>query len=559
MIAARQAETRIVSELRRQRSLGDVQLDQARREARFSGLPLVEILLARDMISDEDVARIYAEQNGLRYLDLSRREISDAWALTIPENVARRKLLLPLGEVNGELIVAMGDPADRTALNIVQRRYDRPVHLVVSPRYQIRQCQERVYPQARQRGVQVVDVAPPRADTVEVGPAGLNIIEAVDSIIDEAVDRRASDIHIEPEEDRLRIRLRIDGRMIEARSLPLEVASALVSRVKVLATLDITERRAPQDGRFQHTSFDTPIDIRVATIPTILGERITLRLLGIDRARLGMSELGMHAESQQSFERLIRRPYGIILLTGPTGSGKTTTMYAALQIINTIDKHIITIENPVEYHITGVNQIQVDSQNNITFASALRSIVRHDPDIIMVGEVRDHETAHLALESSLTGHLVFTTLHTNSAAGAITRLLDMGCEPFLVASGVIGIIAQRLVRRICENCKTDYIASKSERSLLDVPAERAEVKLYRGRGCARCLRSGYYDRVGIYELMRMDTGLADLVMEKAPTEAIHRYAVDHGTRTLRMDALAKALAGVTTAEEAVRVTTADVL
>jgi type IV pilus assembly protein PilB len=559
MIAARQAETRIVSELRRQHSLGEVQLDQARREARFSGLPLVEILLVRDMISDEDVARIYAEQNGLRYLDLSRRSISDAWALTIPENVARRKLLLPLGEVNGELIVAMGDPADRTALNIVQRRYDRPVHLVVSPRYQIRQCQERVYPQARQRGVQVVDVAPPRADTVEVGPAGLNIVEAIDSIIDEAVDRRASDIHIEPEEDRLRVRMRIDGRMIEARSLPLEVASALVSRVKVLATLDITERRAPQDGRFQHTSFDTPIDIRVATIPTILGERITLRLLGIDRARLGMSELGMDAESQQSFERLIRRPYGIILLTGPTGSGKTTTMYAALQTINTIDKHIITIENPVEYHITGVNQIQVDSQNNITFASALRSIVRHDPDIIMVGEIRDHETAHLALESSLTGHLVFATLHTNSAAGAITRLLDMGCEPFLVASGVIGVIAQRLVRRICENCKTDYTASVSERSLLDVPAERAEVKLYRGRGCARCLRSGYYDRVGIYELMRMDSGLADLVMQKAPTEAIHRYAVDHGTRTLRMDALAKALAGVTTAEEAVRVTTADVL
>jgi len=559
MIAARQAEPRIVSDLIKDNRLTRENLDRFRREARIEGLPLVEVLLTEDVISDEEVARVYAEQQGLRFLDLTRRPIAEAWSLTLPENVSRRKMVLPLGESSGELVVAIGDPADRTAINAVQKRYDRPVHLVVSPRYQIRQHQKQVYGEARRRGTQTVDMGPARPTMVEVAPGGLNMVELVDSIIDEAVDRRASDIHLEPEEDRIRVRLRVDGRMLESRSLPQEIVQPLVSRVKVMATLDITERRAPQDGRFQHRSFESEIDVRVATIPTVLGERVTLRLLGVDRARLGLGEMGMDAEAEQAFERLITRPYGIILLTGPTGSGKTTTMYAALQVINTIDKHIITIENPVEYHIPGVNQIQVDPQNNITFASALRSIVRHDPDIIMVGEIRDRETAHLALEASLTGHLVFATLHTNSAAGAITRLLDMGCEPYLVASGIIGAIAQRLVRRVCENCKADYQASATERDLLDVPAERSEVKLYRGRGCARCLRTGYYDRIGIFELMRMDPGLADLTMEKAPTETIQKHAVEHGTRTLRMDALAKVQAGVTTLEEAIRVTTADIL
>ena len=559
MIATVQAESRIVSELADNGHLTPDLLDSARRQARLQGVPLVEALILMDIISEEDVARVIGDQHGLRYLDLTRRPVSDAWALTLPENVARRKRVLTLGESNGELIVAMGDPGDRAAVMAIQNRYDRPVHLVVSPPYQIRQQQDRVYAAARERGQLVADVAPSPTAAMDISAATLNVVELIDSIIDEAVDRRASDVHIEPEEDRIRIRIRVDGRMLESRSLPTEIAAQIVSRVKVLATLDITERRAPQDGRFKHRSFDSDLDVRVATIPTVLGERVTMRLLGIDRARLGLGDLGMDAETQQSFERLIRRPYGIILLTGPTGSGKTTTMYAGLQTINTIDKHIITVENPVEYHIPGVNQVQVDPTNNVTFARALRSIVRHDPDIIMVGEIRDQETARLALEASITGHLVFATLHTNSAAGAVTRLLDMGAEPYLVASAVIGVIAQRLLRRACENCKTAYIASKSERELLDVPGERAEVTLYRGGGCARCMRSGYYDRIGIYEMMRMDPGLGGLIMEKTTADGIQNYAVQHGTRTLRMAALAKVLAGQTTLEEAVRVTTADVL
>ncbi len=390
---------------------------------------------------------------------------------------------------------------------------------------------------------------------------GLTPAEQLDSIIDEAVDRRASDIHLEPERDRLRVRLRIDGRLIEARAYPIEATAPLISRVKVLSALDITERRMPQDGRFTATSFEQRIDVRVACIPTVVGdqhtERVTMRLLSMDRSNLNLEQLGMEPETRQSFERLIKRPYGIILITGPTGSGKSTTMYAALQQINTIDKHIITVEDPVEYYIEGVNQVQVNTEFGVTFPAALRSIIRHDPDVIMVGEIRDEETAHLALEASLTGHLVFATLHTNSAVGACTRLLDMGCEPYLVSSAIIGVMAQRLVRRICTNCKRPLEANATERKLMGIPEERGPVEIYRGIGCSRCLRSGYYDRVGVYEYVPFDSGLAELVMNKAPTESLFEYAVTHGAMTLRADAVTKALHGRTTLEEALRVVSGE--
>jgi general secretion pathway protein E len=280
-------------------------------------------------------------------------------------------------------------------------------------------------------------------------------------------------------------------------------------------------------------------------------------LLSQDRARLTLETLGMGDEIRQAFERLVHRPHGIILITGPTGSGKSTTLYAALQRINSVDRHIITIEDPVEYHIPGVNQVAVDPEFGVSFAGALRSILRHDPNVVMVGEIRDEETAHLALEASLTGHLVFATLHTNSAVGAVTRLLDMGCEPYLVASALIGVMAQRLVRKICPNCKRAYEPNEAERRLLGIPRERVGVEIYRGAGCTRCLRSGYFDRVGVYELVAFDAGLARLVMEKAPTEELQRHAVERGAITLRDDAIAKVRAGLTTLEEALRVIRID--
>ncbi|MCK4661029.1 MAG: type II/IV secretion system protein [Phycisphaerae bacterium] len=550
-------ETQIAGKLVGKKLLSRADLTNAQIESEIAGQALLETLLIRDVLSEADAAQAIAEFMDLRFVDLSRRKPSTAWVLSLPENIARRCCALVFGEVSGQLVIAVADPFDPAVRSVMANRFNRAIQYVVSPRYQIQQTQDEIYGDARHRGARMADAIPVASATATVSATGLNMVEQFDSIIDEAVDRRASDIHIEPEDDRLRVRLRIDGRMIESRAYPLEVAAALVSRIKVMSILDITERRKPQDGRFTHRSFEQEIDVRVACIPTINGERVTLRLLSLDRSSLNLTSLGMELEVKQAFERLIRHPHGIILITGPTGSGKSTTLYAALQQINSIDKHIITVEDPVEYHIAGVNQVQVDSEFGVTFASALRSIVRHDPDVIMVGEIRDEETAHLALEASLTGHLVFATLHTNSAVGALTRLLDMDCEPYLVASAIIGVMAQRLVRRICPNCRRAFEPNPSERKLLGVPPEQIGVKIFRGAGCSRCMRSGYYDRVGVYEYVPFDSGLSELVMGKAATEKLYNYAIEHGATTLRQDAIAKVRHGLTTLEEAMRVTVVE--
>ncbi len=557
MIAALAAEAKIVNKLLDEKLVTHTALTEARIESEVGGLPLVESLIERDVVSDADVATAYADLYGLRFLDLTRRKPVSSWVLTLPENVARRKCCLVFGEVSGQLVVVVADPGDASVRAAISARFERPVQYVVGARYQIRQLHDEIYGEARARGGRLADMTPIASPAAVVTDTGLNMVEQLDSIIDEAVDRRASDIHLEPEKDRVRVRLRIDGRMIESRAYPLDAIASLVSRVKVMCKMDIVERRKPQDGRISHRSFEQEIDIRVACIPTVNGERITMRLLSIDRTRVSLDSLGMELETRQAFERMIRRPHGIILITGPTGSGKSTTLYAALQQINSIDKHIITVEDPVEYHIGGINQVQVDHEFGVDFPHALRSIVRHDPDVIMVGEIRDEETAHLALEASLTGHLVFATLHTNSAVGSLTRLLDMGCEPYLISSAILAVVAQRLVRKICPNCKKAFDPNAAERNIMGVPPERVGVNIYRGTGCSRCLRSGYYERVGIYEYVPFDPGLAELVMNKASTESMYRYAIDHGAITLRADAISKVLHGLTTLEEALRVTTAE--
>ncbi len=552
------AQGKILNRLFERNEMNPAQLRSIKIESELTGQPVVNILVQRDIISDSEVAQIFAEHYGIRFLDLSRRKPSTGWLLALPENDSRLHRCVIFGEVAGGLVAAVADPGDSSIHHMLAARFDRPTQLVVSPAYQIVQVQDEAYGHARQKGARIAHSVPTKQSASPVSAAGLNMAEQLDSMIDEAVDRRASDIHIEPEDDRLRVRYRIDGRMIEARAYPLEATAALVSRIKVLANLDITEHRKPLDGRFAHLSFEQTIDIRTAVIPTVNGERVTLRLLAMDRSAVNLEHLGMELETRQAFERLIRRPHGIILITGPTGSGKSTTLYAALAQINAVDRHIITIEDPVEYHIPGVNQVQVDSAYGVTFAAALRSIVRHDPDVIMVGEIRDEETAHLALEASLTGHLVFATLHTNSAVGALTRLLDMDCEPYLVSSAIIGVMAQRLVRRICEHCHSSFDANRAERQMMGIPLERENVKLFRGTGCARCGRSGYYDRLGVYEYVPFDPGLSEMVMNKASTEEMYAYAVKHGAVMLRDDALAKVRRGLTTLEEAVRVTTVDI-
>lgn len=554
MIASVSAEQKVVSKLLSEGSLSGMAFTSYRRESEIMGLPLVEVLIANDVISEAVVAQTYADLAGLRFLDLSRRQPSRPWALTLAENIARTKDCLIFGEVSNELVAVVADPFDMSVRAAIEGRFDRAIQFVVSPRYQIREALNQIYTTARAEGARLTGAAPLASRVETTSATGLNIIEQLDSIIDEAVDRRASDIHIESEDDRLRIRLRIDGRLIEARAFPLDAALPLISRIKVLAKMDITERRKPQDGRFSHRSFDQDIDIRVAIIPTARGERATLRLLSHDRNQLTLETLGMSAEMRQAFERLISRPYGIILLTGPTGSGKTTTLYVALQCVNTVDRHIITVEDPVEYHIPGVNQVAVDSEFGVSFSAALRSILRHDPDVVMVGEIRDAETAHLALEASLTGHLVFATLHTNSAVGAVTRLMDMGCEPYLLASALVGSMAQRLVRKICVNCRRSDEANEAERKIMGIPPDRTDARIYRGAGCSRCLRTGYYDRIGVFEYVPFDAGLCGLITEKANTEVLQEYAVAHGAITLRDDAISKVREGLTTLEEALRVT-----
>jgi len=391
------------------------------------------------------------------------------------------------------------------------------------------------------------------SDAEEIADQG-SALDIINDVLDEAAERRCSDVHIEPTQTGIRVRVRIDGVLEEVRSLPASAAASLVSRIKVMSDLNIAEKRAAQDGRFRYYAGDNAIDVRVAIIPTILGERITLRLLGVDRSRQGLQILGMSESSRGLLTKLIKKPHGIILITGPTGSGKTTTLYSAIAMINDVAKHIVTIENPVEYNIEGVAQVQVNPDAKITFASALRSILRHDPDVIMVGEIRDHETAHLALEASLTGHLVFATLHTNSACGALTRLLDMGAEPYLVASAVMACVAQRLVRCVCRHCKETYSASPEEMAYCQSDNTAKTVELARGRGCAKCRNSGFLDRTGLFEIVPITEALGHLIMQTAPTEQMQRLAVKEGMTTLRQDGIAKALAGATTLAEVIRVT-----
>jgi general secretion pathway protein E len=381
------------------------------------------------------------------------------------------------------------------------------------------------------------------------------IIKLVNLMLSQAVKDRASDIHIEPAQNRLKIRYRVDGVLYDMLSPPKHIQSALVSRIKIMAKMNIAEKRLPQDGRIEVKIGDKNIDIRVSTIPIAFGERVVLRLLDKTSILLQVSDLGMPRERLKEFDALIRSPYGIILVTGPTGSGKTTTLYAALSTINTTDVNIITIEDPIEYQLEGVGQIQVNPKIDLTFANGLRSIVRQDPDVILVGEVRDLETAEIAIQSALTGHLVFSTLHTNDSASAVTRLIDMGIEPFLVTSSVIAILAQRLVRTLCSACKEAYVPDEESLQNIGIGADMISGKtIYRGVGCPSCLKTGYRGRTGIFEMMMLTDTVQNLILRTSDANAIKRSGVEQGMVTLRQDGAAKVLAGVTTIEEVFRVT-----
>jgi general secretion pathway protein E len=490
----------------------------------------------------------------------------------LPINYAKRYQLLPIGRDGDTVVLAVADPRALGAIDDVRLLLHLPVKVVVAPGAAILDAINRAYDLASGSASDLMDnLDEERLDLVATEleePRDLldaddeaPIIRLVNSLLFQAVKDRASDIHIEPFERDLAVRFRIDGILYDIISPPKRFQPVISSRVKIMAGLNIAEKRLPQDGRIRIRLAGKDVDIRVSTVPTAFGERVVMRLLDRSGTILNLEELGLLGRKHDVVSNLIKQPHGIMLVTGPTGSGKTTTLYAALSKINTTDKNIITIEDPIEYQLHGVGQIQVNPKIDLTFASGLRSILRQDPDVIMVGEIRDVETATIAIQAALTGHLVFSTLHTNDSCGAVTRLLDMGIEPFLVSSSVMAVMAQRLVRRVCSGCRVAYEPTLEEIRQLGLSADRFEGHtVYRtGEGCQDCKRTGYRGRTGIHELLVVDDDVRALVMKNADAASIRRAATAKGMSTLREDGADKLLAGVTTVDEILRVTQEDLV
>ena len=535
------------------------QLEQALEEHRRTPKSIGRVLIDLGMIKEGDLVRALAEQVGLEFVDLSEHPVDPTATTLLPEALARRYRAIPIGERDGKLLVAMSDPANVYALDDIRTITNRDVQPLVATAADVEQAIQKF---AGMDG-QVEALANVAADALEGEEEHLEaaledapIVKLVNAIMTQAVGDRASDVHIEPSERAVRIRFRVDGVLHEPMPpAPKNIQGGLISRLKVMAELNIAEKRVPQDGRISMKVGGKQLDLRVATLPTVYGEKVVIRVLDKSSALLALEDLGFLEESYKQFARSFKKPYGAILVTGPTGSGKSTTMYSTLNILNEVDKNIITVEDPVEYRLPGVNQMQVNPKAGLTFASALRSILRADPDIVLIGEVRDRETAMIAVEAALTGHLVLTSLHTNDAPSAITRLTEMDVETFLVASAIDAVVAQRLARILCERCKEAYQPDEQELVQAGYPEWLlAEIQqLYRPSGCAACSNTGYRGRMGLYEVMPMTEELERLTVERASAEALKTVAIQQGMITLRDDGLEKVRMGLTSIEEVARV------
>jgi type IV pilus assembly protein PilB len=532
-------------------------LARALDEQRRTGAALRDVLLRLGLVPESAVLDYYEEQLGIPRMDLSTYVLEPEIVRLLPERVARQYTVLPIFKIGSTLTVAMADPLDVVALDEVKQSTGLEVDVVVSPEAQIKEAVDRFHPMgagldqlAREQALRQV-AAEVAARPEEDGP----IIRFVNAIVQQAVRDGASDLHLEPDESSFRIRLRVDGVLREVSIQSKSLYAPVVSRVKVMAALDIAERRLPQDGRIRMNVMGREFDLRVSTFPTIHGENLVMRLLDRSSALIGLSELGLASEPLAVVERMVAHPNGIVLVTGPTGSGKTTTLYACIHRINSVERNIVTLEDPVEYHLGSIRQTQVDPDVGLTFARGLRALLRQDPDVIMVGEVRDAETAEIAVRSALTGHLVLSTLHTNDAAGSIPRLLDMKIEPFLLSSAMLGVVAQRLVRRVCDKCKAKVVPPADVRGELSLDPSRGA--FVHGAGCRACGGTGYRGRVGIFEVLEVNEEIQALVAASAPAEELARAARRAGMRTLRDDAVRKAADGVTSLEEVLRVTKRD--
>ncbi|HRU06158.1 MAG TPA: ATPase, T2SS/T4P/T4SS family [Candidatus Brocadiia bacterium] len=555
--------TDILEQLVSQGVITPAQRERAR-AAQAAGAPLDEALLSQEDAQEERVLRSLGEAFGVPWADVEGRPPAREFLAAFPARVLMERKLLPLREeADGVTLVAGSRLFDTTGLDELRLASGREVRLAVAPSAEIDRWLKRclgvgadtVQSMVADGGVQVVDHEPDDGVDLSEAAQDASIVKFVNEILVEAINLRATDVHFEPFEDELRVRYRVDGVLQEA-AIPGDVRrfrAAIISRLKILSHLDIAEKRLPQDGRIKLRIEERDIDVRVSVIPMLHGEGVVLRLLDRGAALLGMESLGMSAADCASFERLLDLPHGIILVTGPTGSGKTTTLYAALSRINKPDLKIVTIEDPVEYQLRGINQIQVSSKAGLTFARGLRSILRHDPDVVLVGEIRDLETAEIAVQASLTGHLVFSTLHTNDAPGALTRLVDMGVEPYLVASSLEAVLAQRLVRVICPECRERLPEAEVERARRQYDLKEL-AGLWAGRGCRRCQGLGYRGRTGIFELMMVTDDVRGLILDRPPAGVIRKAAQTHGMKSLREDGWRVAAEGRTTVEEVLRAT-----
>jgi type IV pilus assembly protein PilB len=546
---------------------------KAKELSKAEQIGLVDALIKMGRVSPMDVSKALASQFNMDTINLAEYRVPDDVLALVPKHVARRYKIVPVGKHDNTLTVAISDPLDVDTVDSLRYILRMNVEPVIAAKNDIENSITRYYGGADDTvenmlqeitegevdfGLPGNEAAKTKLDEIAETDADAPIIKLVGLVIMEAYRNRASDIHIEPLEKRLRVRYRIDGVLQEVDNPPKRLQASIISRLKIMANMSIAEKRIPQDGRIQIPVMGRTLDLRVSCLPTNHGESIVMRILDKSSLLLGLGDLGFFSDDQETMSKIINMPDGVFLVTGPTGSGKTTTLYGCLNEINKPDRKIITVEDPVEYQLSGINQVQVNADISLTFAAALRSILRQAPNVIMIGEIRDLETANIAVQAALTGHLVFSTLHTNDAPSAVTRIVDMGVKPFLVASAVKAIMAQRLIRKVCPKCRVPYMPTDYEMEVLKLnPDEMKTATMVRGNGCNECSRTGYRGRMGIYEIFSIDDEVRRLIYEKVPSNVIRARARELGMRTLREDGVRKIMAGITTPEEVISITSGD--
>ena len=531
------------------------QLEEVLKEQKQTGEKIGEILVRKGWLNLEERERYLSMQSGVTAFNLSSYLISPEVFKLVPEDFARKYRVVPVFLIENILTIAMAEPNNVMIIDELRRMTHYTIDPVFADELEIRKVQDQCFGGISSLDEIIASIDKTKLAEMEKKGEDAPIVKIVNYLIFQAVQLRASDIHIEPEKRILNVRYRVDGMLHRNYSLSIDLAGAIISRIKIMSGLDIADKRLPQDGRIMMKIGNRDIDFRVSTCPTVYGENVVLRILDKSSLTLTLDSLGFPERELRLSKELIASPYGIILVTGPTGSGKTTTLYAALQLLNKENINIMTVEDPVEYQFPGMRQVHVNPKSGLTFAVAVRSFLRQDPNIIMVGEIRDRETAEIAVQSALTGHLVFSTIHTNDAATVFTRLINMGIEPFLISSALLGVLAQRLARRICDKCKEEYIPSDEVLKTLGLENMIAKgVKFNRGKGCQYCAQSGFKGRVGIFELLCVTPAIQDLVLRKVSAEEIRLTAIKEGMNTLRKTAIDKLLSGLITAEEVIRIT-----